>query len=213
MPGTWPAPRHVRDDQQRHRVLDGADRPQRRAGRSARPRHRRSLLRAAVRLRVDQQLRLRRPPRDRYRRGRLPAGPADLEREPARRNHDHPVPNDSRVDRRPMGSGQRRGPVHCARPPGRHHVDPVDSSAVPAGGLPDPAAPEELVFLEKLRAWSQQFPPGARDVPFNIPWPPSVSRGGCVALRGCPQRGGRPVLGLANGKAVLQKALCPGPAR
>lgn len=41
----------------------------------------------------------------------------------------------------------------------------LDGSAVPEG-IPAPSAgvPAELLFLEKLRLWSQEFPPPARDV-------------------------------------------------
>ena len=59
---------HVRLDQQRHRLLDRPARPQRRPGAPRRAGHRRPLLRAAVRRRLDEQLRLRRPPRHRHRR-------------------------------------------------------------------------------------------------------------------------------------------------
>ncbi|CAM3688357.1 DUF1254 domain-containing protein [Occultella aeris] len=44
----------------------------------------------------------------------------------------------------------------------------VDPDARPAGlARPDAGVPEPLVFLEKLRVWSQQFPPAARDVPLQ----------------------------------------------
>ena len=59
----------VRLAEQRHAVPDRAAGPQRRTGRAPRPRHRRPLLRAPVRRRVDEQLRLHRPARDRHRRG------------------------------------------------------------------------------------------------------------------------------------------------
>ena len=43
-------------------------------------------------------------------------------------------------------------------------LTPLDPSAVPTGlAVPDPAVPDDLVFLEKLRVWSQQFPPADRD--------------------------------------------------
>ncbi len=43
-------------------------------------------------------------------------------------------------------------------------VEAVDASAVPVG-VPDPdaAVPAELAFWEKLRVWSQAFPPAPRD--------------------------------------------------
>ena len=92
-------------------------------------------------------------------------------------------------------------------------LTPVDSSAVPAGlASPDPAVPEGLVFLEKLRVWSQQFPPAARDVPLQQ----------SLAGVGIAEAGASPYTGLhinaatglesglADGKAALQKALVSG---
>ena len=39
-------------------------------------------------------------------------------------------------------------------------LTPIDADAVAVGlPAPDPGVPEELVFFEKLRVWSQQFPP------------------------------------------------------
>ena len=47
-------------------------------------------------------------------------------------------------------------------------LTPVDGGAEPVGlAVPDPAVPEELIFLEKLRVWSQQFPPPDRDRPLQ----------------------------------------------
>ncbi|MBF4587159.1 DUF1254 domain-containing protein [Curtobacterium sp. VKM Ac-2887] len=43
-------------------------------------------------------------------------------------------------------------------------LTPLDAAARPIGlAEPDPAVPEDLVFLEQFRVWSQQFPPAARD--------------------------------------------------
>ncbi|UTT54729.1 DUF1254 domain-containing protein [Microbacterium maritypicum] len=45
-------------------------------------------------------------------------------------------------------------------------LTPRDPDAVPAGlARPDPGVPESALFLEKLRVWSQQFPPAPRDRP------------------------------------------------
>ncbi|WAA67868.1 DUF1254 domain-containing protein [Microbacterium oxydans] len=45
---------------------------------------------------------------------------------------------------------------------------PLDDGASPAGlAEPDPLVPESARFLEKLRVWSQQFPPAPRDVPLQ----------------------------------------------
>ena len=44
-------------------------------------------------------------------------------------------------------------------------LTPLDPHAVPTGlAAPDARVPESLMFLEKLRVWSQQFPPAPRDV-------------------------------------------------
>ena len=47
-------------------------------------------------------------------------------------------------------------------------LTPVDPDAEAAGlAEPDPEVPDELMFLEKLRVWSQQFPPADRDKPLQ----------------------------------------------
>ena len=47
-------------------------------------------------------------------------------------------------------------------------LTPLDPDAVPVGlAVPDPQVPERLMFLEKLRVWSQQFAPAPRDVPLQ----------------------------------------------
>ena len=47
-------------------------------------------------------------------------------------------------------------------------LTPLDAQQEAVGlAEPDPAVPEELVFLEKLRVWSQQFPPADRDQPLQ----------------------------------------------
>ena len=47
-------------------------------------------------------------------------------------------------------------------------LTPLDPDAEAVGlAVPDPAVPEELMFLEKLRVWSQQFPPADRDKPLQ----------------------------------------------
>ena len=45
-------------------------------------------------------------------------------------------------------------------------LTPVNTEAAPAGlAVPDPAVPESIAFLEKLRVLSQRFPPADRDLP------------------------------------------------
>ncbi|MFL5883394.1 MAG: DUF1254 domain-containing protein, partial [Actinomycetota bacterium] len=47
-------------------------------------------------------------------------------------------------------------------------LTPVDRDAEAVGlAQPDPGVPDELMFLEKLRVWSQQLPPAERDVPLQ----------------------------------------------
>lgn len=47
-------------------------------------------------------------------------------------------------------------------------LTPQDPDAVPAGlAAPDAGVPESALFLERLRVWSQQFPPAPRDVPLQ----------------------------------------------
>jgi len=92
-------------------------------------------------------------------------------------------------------------------------LTPLDADATPAGlAVPDPAVPEELVFLEKLRVWSQQFPPAERDRPLQA----------SLASLGVTQAGPSPypgmsgeesaalVAGLEAAKEALHKALVSG---
>ena len=47
-------------------------------------------------------------------------------------------------------------------------LEPIDRQATAEGlPTPDPAVPDALVFWEKLRLWSQTFPPPTRDVPLQ----------------------------------------------
>lgn len=47
-------------------------------------------------------------------------------------------------------------------------LTPLDPDAAPVGlAAPDPRVPETALFLEKLRIWSQQFPPAPRDLPLQ----------------------------------------------
>ncbi|MFK3679197.1 DUF1254 domain-containing protein [Microbacterium sp. NPDC090218] len=47
-------------------------------------------------------------------------------------------------------------------------LTPLDSAAIPVGlAVPDSRVPESALFLEKLRVWSQQFPPAPRDLPLQ----------------------------------------------
>ncbi|MER7604477.1 DUF1254 domain-containing protein [Nocardioides sp. NPDC127503] len=92
-------------------------------------------------------------------------------------------------------------------------LTPVDPDAKAVGlETPDPAAPDELMFLEKLRVWSQQFPPAARDLPLQE----------SLAPLGTAQEGPSPypnlsmearadlAAGLEEAKAALHQALVSG---
>ncbi|WP_337006240.1 MULTISPECIES: DUF1254 domain-containing protein [unclassified Microbacterium] len=47
-------------------------------------------------------------------------------------------------------------------------LTPHDTDAIPRGlAVPDPGVPESISALEKLRVWSQQFPPAPRDAPLQ----------------------------------------------
>ena len=121
--------RHVRLDQQRHGVLDRAGRPERRSGAAQRSRLGRALLRAAVRRRVDEQLRLRRQARDRHGCARLPAAAARLGGRGHRGCHGDPFPDPHRHDRGAVGVRRHRRPACCARPAGRDDAHPVATLA------------------------------------------------------------------------------------
>jgi hypothetical protein len=92
-------------------------------------------------------------------------------------------------------------------------LTPIDADAVAVGlAAPDPGVPEELVFFEKLRVWSQQFPPADRDRP--------LQEG--LAPLGITQVGSSPyatlsaddrtslVAGLEEAKSALHTALVSG---
>ena len=77
-------------------------------------------------------------------------------------------------------------------------LTPVDTSAVTGGTWPArPGGADDLVFLEKLRVWSQQFPPAAATCGCSIPWPRRYRRARVVALRRvAPNDGGRAGAGV-----------------
>ena len=92
-------------------------------------------------------------------------------------------------------------------------LTPVDAAAEAVGlATPDPGVPDELMFLEKLRVWSQQFPPADRDKALQD----------SLAPLGTTQAGASPYLtmpaeevasltaGLEQAKATLHQALVSG---
>ncbi len=90
---------------------------------------------------------------------------------------------------------------------------PLDAAARPVGlAVPDPNVPDELVFLEKLRLWSQQFTPAARDLPLQE----SLAATGITQAGPSPYASADPAFtaaltaGLAQGKEHLHTALTSG---
>lgn len=92
-------------------------------------------------------------------------------------------------------------------------LTPLDTTATAAGlAVPDPGVPEGLVFLEKLRAWSHQFPPAERDQPLQQ----SLAPVGIAVPDASPyvdlpdETVAALEQGLADAKAALHKALVSG---
>lgn len=88
-----------------------------------------------------------------------------------------------------------------------------ETDATPAGlAVPDPDVPESAMFLEKLRVWSQQFPPAPRDVPVQE----SLASTGITAAGASPYAGisltdaARLVGDLDAAKETLHTALTHG---
>lgn len=88
-----------------------------------------------------------------------------------------------------------------------------DPDATPVGlATPDPEVPEGARFLEKLRVWSQQFPPAARDLPLQE----SLAATGITAADPSPYvsmplpQAARLVGDLEAGQEALQHALTHG---
>jgi len=92
-------------------------------------------------------------------------------------------------------------------------LHPLDTQAEPAGlAAPDPAVPEDLMFLEKLRVWSQQFPPAERDRDLQDGLAPlGIVRAGTSPYPSLPDDEHQSlVTGLEDAKAALHHALVSG---
>ena len=91
-------------------------------------------------------------------------------------------------------------------------LTPLDPSTVPAGlAIPDPSVPGDIVFVEKLRVWSQQFPPADRDQPLQQ----SLAPLGVTAARDSPYASlsEDDRTSLAAGLAHAQRCAAPGAGR
>jgi hypothetical protein len=89
----------------------------------------------------------------------------------------------------------------------------LDADATPTGlARPDPAAPPELAFLEKLRVWSQQFPPAQRDRELQAGFADLGLAGTGASPYATLPDAERTALaeGLEAGRAALQHALTSG---
>ncbi|ROP74054.1 DUF1254 domain-containing protein [Curtobacterium sp. PhB115] len=91
-------------------------------------------------------------------------------------------------------------------------LTPLDDGARPFGlARPDATVPEDLVFLEQLRVWSQQFPPAARDEELQRSFAPVGITAPTSPHLDLPTRTHeRLTAGLAAGRAALERALTSG---
>ena len=154
----------VRLAQQRHPLHRSPRSICGRPARAARPRHRRPLLRAAVRRRVDEQLRLHRAPRDRHRRAGVPARAARLRRRRRPTACDvvaAPRPASPTIVGRVQVDGEADLPaVHALQD--QFTLTPVRRGAPAAPALPEPdprRAPTTCAWWERFRRALAAFPP------------------------------------------------------
>jgi hypothetical protein len=92
-------------------------------------------------------------------------------------------------------------------------LTPIDSHAIPTGlATPDPSVSDDLVFLEKFRVWSQQFPPADRDQPLQQSLAPLGTTAAGTSPYASLAEDDRSVLvaGLAHAEEVLHQALVSG---
>jgi len=92
-------------------------------------------------------------------------------------------------------------------------LTPLDPDATPVGlAVPHPAVPADLLFLEKLRIWSQQFPPAERDRPLQASLAPlGVAEPGASPYPSLTEEERSSLAaGLAHAKDVLHRALVSG---
>lgn len=92
-------------------------------------------------------------------------------------------------------------------------LSPVDAAAVAVGlAAPDPGVPDELMFLETLRVWSQQFPPADRDRPLQESLAPigTTQAGASPYLTISDEEVASLAAALEDAKATLHQALVSG---
>ena len=92
-------------------------------------------------------------------------------------------------------------------------LTPVDAAAEAVGlAEPDPGVADELMFLEKLRVWSQQFPPADRDRPLQESLAPlgTTQAGASPYLTMSEEEVASLAAGLEEAKATLHQALVSG---
>ncbi|MFJ3404082.1 DUF1254 domain-containing protein [Promicromonospora sp. NPDC090134] len=115
------------------------------------------------------------------------------------------------VGRWAVSSGEDLAEVHALQD--ATTLTPLDATAHPVGlAVPDPSAPDELAFFEKLRVWSQQLPPADRDKPLQQSLAPlGLTTPGPSPYAGLPaSRGAALTDGLARAEATLHEALVSG---
>jgi hypothetical protein len=92
-------------------------------------------------------------------------------------------------------------------------LEQIDPDAKPAGVPdPDPSVPDDLVFWEKLRLWSQEFPPPPRDRSLQDRLAPTgiTGSGPSPFLRADPDLADALRHGRAAGEAALKQAMTAG---
>nr|WP_242061581.1 DUF1254 domain-containing protein [Microbacterium ureisolvens] len=115
------------------------------------------------------------------------------------------------VGRWAVGSADELPAVHALQD--ATTLTQMDAEAIPAGlDAPDPTVPEALGFLEKLRVWSQQFPPAPRDRALQESLAPlGIGESGSSPFVDLPEETVASLAaGLATGRSTLENVLKSG---
>ncbi|MFD3743874.1 DUF1254 domain-containing protein [Nocardia sp. NPDC058633] len=135
---------------------------------------------------------------------------------------DGTVPEDTTVIRFPTAVGVIVGRWACAGEadlPAVHALQdattltPVDRAAQPSGlPSPDPTVAPDLMFLEKVRVWSQAYPPAERDraLQDSLAEIGLTTAGASPYLSPAPDRASTLRAGLGEGQEELSKAMTGG---